>query len=53
MEDASEEENENDLVGISKSQLEKRKSRSEREEQLRQMMDDEGKQTPVQHDVHR
>ncbi len=45
MRDASEDEDEDDFVGTSKLTAEPRKSRSEREEQLRKLMDDKGKQT--------
>ena len=47
MENASDEENEKDFMEITTSKSAKAKSRSERQEELRQMMDDEGNEVPI------
>jgi hypothetical protein len=46
MEDASEDEQEDDLISKPTRNLDPKKSRAERTEQLRKMMEDEGKTTP-------
>lgn len=45
MRDASEDDDEDNFIGTNKSESKLGKSRSEREEQLRKLMDEEGKQT--------
>jgi len=46
MEDASEDEQEDDLISKPTRNLDPKKSRAERTEQLRKIMEDEGKTTP-------
>lgn len=49
MKDASEDENEEDFIASNKPKSAQSQSKSEREEKLRQMMDDEGKRRTSDH----